>query len=113
MIVSLNIPDDLIAFIGQKATDAKLSRSAWMTALLRRVQSQATAPVEWYVQHIAGCLVGFAARLNLPALPDALGAFQHCAGVHMPPAAFTARVQAELIRLGMGGATPVDGPPPA
>jgi hypothetical protein len=57
--------------------------------------------------------VGFAARLNLPALPDALGAFQHCAGVHMPPAAFTARVQAELIRLGMGGATPVEGPPPA
>jgi len=52
---------------------------------------------------MAGCLVGFAARLNLPALPDALGAFQHCAGVHMPPAAFTARVQAECIRLGMGG----------
>jgi hypothetical protein len=32
---------------------------------------------------------------------------------HLPPAAFAARVQAELIRLGMGGAMPLDDPPPA
>ena len=63
--------------------------------------------------NIAGCIVGLVARLNLAAMPDAMGTFQQYAGVHMPPAAFTARVQAELIRLGMGGGTPVDGPPPA
>ncbi len=38
MIVSLNLPDDLIAFIDGKATDAKLSRSAWMTGALRNMQ---------------------------------------------------------------------------
>jgi len=62
---------------------------------------------------MAGCLVVFAARLNLPAIADALAALHQLAAAYLPPARFATRVQAELIRLGMGGATPVEGPPPA
>ena len=71
----------------------------------RRFQSDATAPVDWYVAHIAGCLVAFAARLNLAALTDALRMLQVFVHAHLPPPAFAARVQAELIRLGVA-ATP-------
>ena len=68
---------------------------------LQRVASDASAPVSWYVAHIAGCLVGFAARLNLTGLADALRMLQIQLYAHLPPQAFAARVQAELIRLGI------------
>ena len=38
MIVSLNLPDDLIAFIDQEATAKKLSRSAWVAGLLANIR---------------------------------------------------------------------------
>jgi hypothetical protein len=66
----------------------------------RRGRSEATAPVEWYVSHIAGCLVGFASRLNVAGLADAVGMLSVYLLGHLPPQAFAARVQAELIRLG-------------
>jgi hypothetical protein len=67
----------------------------------RSVRSDASAPVEWYVRHIAGCLVGFASRLNLTTLAEALGRLRLCVEGYMPQAAFAARVQAEWIRLGI------------
>jgi hypothetical protein len=77
---------------------------------LRRIPSDASAPVSWYVAHIAGCLVGFASRLNIAGLADALRMLQVHLHAHLPPQAFAARVQAELIRLGI--AAPPE-PPPA
>ena len=38
MIVSLNLPEEVVAFIDKLATQAKQSRSAWMTAALERMQ---------------------------------------------------------------------------
>jgi hypothetical protein len=38
MIVSLNLPEEVIAFIDGKAADAKQSRSAWMAETLHRMQ---------------------------------------------------------------------------
>ena len=38
MIVSLNLPEEVVAFIDRKATESKQSRSAWMTAAVRRMQ---------------------------------------------------------------------------
>jgi hypothetical protein len=38
VIVSLNLPEDVVAFIDKLATQAKQSRSAWMTAALQRMQ---------------------------------------------------------------------------
>jgi hypothetical protein len=76
------------------------------------VASDASAPVSWYVAHIAGCLVGFASRLNIDGLADALRRLQVHLHAHVPPHAFAARVQAELIRLGIASATP-EQPPPA
>jgi hypothetical protein len=38
VIVSLNLPEDIVAFIDKLATHAKQSRSAWMTEALRRMQ---------------------------------------------------------------------------
>jgi hypothetical protein len=61
---------------------------------------------------IAGCLVGFASRLNIAGLSDALRMLQVHLHAHLPPQAFTARVQAELIRLGITSAT-AEQPPPA
>ncbi len=58
------------------------------------------APVSWYVAHIAGCLVGFASRFNLPGLADAIRMLQIHVYSHLPPQAFAGRVQAEFIRLG-------------
>jgi hypothetical protein len=75
-------------------------------ALNRQTASDATAPIAWYVAHILGCLVALAARLQLPALPDALAALRELAGDYLPPQAFAARVQAEGIRLGLGGGSP-------
>ena len=66
----------------------------------RHIKSDATAPVDWYVHHMAGCLVGFAARQNIKGMADALRALEGLAGTHMPPAAFAARVQSQVIRLG-------------
>ena len=73
----------------------------------RRIHSDATAPVAWYVAHIAGCLVGFASRLNVAGLAEALRMLQVHLHRHLTPQVFAARVQAELIRLGVnaGGAT--------
>jgi hypothetical protein len=68
---------------------------------LRHIPSDATAPVSWYVAHIAGCLVGFASRLNATGLAEALRMLQVHLHRHVTPQAFAARVQAELIRLGM------------
>jgi hypothetical protein len=79
---------------------------------LRRIPSDASAPVSWYVAHIAGCLVGFASRLNVGGLGDALRMLQVHLHAHLPPQDFAARVQAELIRLGIGTAAPPE-PPPA
>jgi hypothetical protein len=57
-----------------------------------------------------GVLVGFALRLNVAGLADAL----RMPGVHihayLPPQVFAACVQAELIRLGMTSAPQL--PPP-
>ena len=77
---------------------------------LRRIASDASAPVSWYVAHIAGCLVGFASRLNAGGLAQALRLLHVHLYAHLPPRAFTARVQAELIRLGMTNAAQL--PPP-
>ena len=79
---------------------------------LRRIHSDASAPVSWYVAHIAGCLVGFASRLNVAGLADALRILQVHLYAHLPPNAFAARVQAELIRLGIS-APAQPAPPPA
>lgn len=38
MIVSLNLSDEVVAYIDAKATECKQSRSAWMTAFLRNSQ---------------------------------------------------------------------------
>jgi len=38
VIVSLNLPEEVVAFIDKQATDSKQSRSAWMTEALRRMQ---------------------------------------------------------------------------
>jgi hypothetical protein len=73
----------------------------------RSVRSDASAPVEWYVRHIAGCLVGFASRLNLTSLAEALGRLRLCVEASMPPNAFAARVQAEGIRLGISPQPPL------
>ena len=59
---------------------------------------------------MAGCLVVFAARLNLPAIADALAALHQLAAAYLTPDRFTARVQAELIRLGIGTAAPPEPP---
>jgi hypothetical protein len=79
---------------------------------LRRIPCDASAPVSWYVAHIAGCLVGFASRLNIAGLADALRMLQVHLHAHLPPQAFAARVEAELIRLGIAAAAPPE-PPPA
>jgi hypothetical protein len=70
-------------------------------ALCRVTDSEATAPVSWYVPHILGCLVALAARLKLSELPDVLTALRQLAGEYLPEAAFTQRTQAEAIRLGL------------
>ena len=70
---------------------------------LRRIPSEASAPVAWYVAHIAGCLVGFASRLNVAGLAEALRMLQVHLHAHLPPQAFAARVRAESIRLGLAG----------
>jgi len=79
---------------------------------LRRIHSDASAPVAWYVAHIAGCLVGFASRLNVAGLAEALRMLQVHLYHHLTPQAFAARVQAELIRLGVTAATAPQLPPP-
>ena len=38
MIISLNLPDEIVAFIDRKATENKRSRSAWMTGALSNMQ---------------------------------------------------------------------------
>jgi len=38
MIVSLNLPEEAVAFIDKMATECKQSRSAWMTDALRKMQ---------------------------------------------------------------------------
>ena len=68
-------------------------------ALCRVNSSDATAPIQWYVAHILGCLVSLAARLKLSELPDALAALRQLAGEYLPEAAFAQR--AEAIRLGI------------
>ena len=73
--------------------------------LLRRTQSESTAPVEWYVAHILGCLVGLAARVNVAQLADALVVLGNLAAEYQSPQAFAARVQVEAIRLGMTALT--------
>jgi hypothetical protein len=44
--------------------------------------------------------VGFAARLNITAIADALAALHQLAAAYPPPTAFAAGVRAECIRLG-------------
>jgi hypothetical protein len=62
--------------------------------------SDATAPIQWHVAHILGCLVALAARLKVSELPDALAALRQLAGEYLPEAAFAQRARAEAIRLG-------------
>lgn len=70
------------------------------TLVFRQRQSTATAPVDWYISHIAGCLVGFAARLNITDLPAALRAFDERFGSNLHKQQFADKVQNEMIRLG-------------
>ena len=77
--------------------------------LLRRTQSESTVPVEWYVAHIVGCLVGLAARVSVLQLAEALAVLGNLAAEYQSPQAFAARVQAEAIRLGIVAVTT---PPP-
>jgi hypothetical protein len=50
---------------------------------------------------MTGCLVAFAARLNVPAMDHALERLRQCVQRHMPHNAFAARVHAELVRMGV------------
>ena len=67
----------------------------------RQVNADSTAPVEWYVRHITGCLVAFASRLKLVSIADAITHLRHRMEHYMPENAFAARVHAELVRMGV------------
>ena len=70
----------------------------------RRVNSDSTAPVEWYVRHTTGCLVALASRLKLLSIADAIADLRQRVERYMPGNTFAARVHAELVRLGNGNA---------
>jgi hypothetical protein len=72
----------------------------------RQVNADSTAPVEWYVRHITGCLVALASRLKLVSIADAIADLRQHVERHMPENAFAARVHAELVRLGVAAQEP-------
>ncbi|HUO07796.1 MAG TPA: hypothetical protein VM008_05825 [Phycisphaerae bacterium] len=63
MIISLNLPDDVVAFIDQQATDKKVSRSAFIASLLRNMQLvESTAGRQELARTLAAVMVEGALR---------------------------------------------------
>ena len=58
------------------------------------------APVEWYVSHGAGCLVGFAARQGLGEFADAFGSYADAMIEYWQTRCFDDRYRVERIKLG-------------
>jgi hypothetical protein len=69
-------------------------------AIERNYDRPKTALVEWFISHGAGCLVGYAARLNLPNLGDVLRNFLSDAKEYWSKKDFAERYRVERIALG-------------
>ncbi|HEV2292312.1 MAG TPA: hypothetical protein VGR35_00555 [Tepidisphaeraceae bacterium] len=75
-------------------------RLGWIGGLNRQYRS-GTAPPQWYVSHVSGCLVPFAVRLNLSSFDDALDNLFGAVREHWAHRSFEDRYATEAIRLGM------------
>jgi hypothetical protein len=76
---------------------------------LQRHRCSSTAPVDWYVSHISGCLVPFAVRLGLRDFEVALDHLAEAVRSHWAARDFDTRWKVETIRHGL----PVEGEPDA
>ncbi len=68
--------------------------------LKRQHKRPKSALAEWYIAHGAGCLVGYAARRNLPCLNEAMRSYMQDAEAYWAQKNFEERYRIERIRLG-------------
>jgi hypothetical protein len=67
VIVSLNLPEEVVAYIDRKATEGKQSRSAWMTAAVRHMQLMASpAGRKGFAHLLVGVMADGALRSGQP-----------------------------------------------
>jgi hypothetical protein len=67
VIVSLNLPEEVVAFIDQNATANKQSRSAWMTAAVRHMQlMDSPAGKKGFAHLLLGVMADGALRCGQP-----------------------------------------------
>lgn len=78
----------------------------------RKIDKPELASVEWYVNHIAGCFAGFAARLGLTDFTDSLEALFDALVKYWETRPWDERVMAKLLQAGVDLGPENGGPAP-
>lgn len=106
--ISLRLPDDsnttrrTLHPLWEEVINAAGSFGEFM-AVNRSAHSEIRAPVQWYVQHMAGCLVSYAARRRMPTFEEAMKGVTADLLRNLPPEEFDRRYRIKTLQQGRDG----------